>query len=71
MSFYPGATNGSDYLCVGQAGLNMAARLQSLGVSNLIIDKNERIGDNWRNRYRVSDDLPHSLLELLLMRYLL
>lgn len=49
-------SNGPDYSRVGQAGLNVAARLQSLGVSNLIIDKNERIGDNWRNRYRVSLD---------------
>lgn len=39
---------------IGQAGLNVGARLQSLGVSCLIVDKNERVGDNWRNRYRVS-----------------
>jgi cation diffusion facilitator CzcD-associated flavoprotein CzcO len=26
--------------------------LQSLGLSVLIVDKNERIGDNWRHRYR-------------------
>lgn len=39
----------------GQAGLNMGARLQSVGVSCLIIDKNERVGDNWRHRYRVCD----------------
>lgn len=38
----------------GQAGLNMGARLQNLGLSCLIVDKNERVGDNWRNRYRVS-----------------
>lgn len=37
----------------GQAGLNMGARLQSLGVSCLVVDRNKRIGDNWRNRYRV------------------
>ena len=34
----------------------MGARLQSLGVSCLIIDKNERVGDNWRHRYRVCDE---------------
>ena len=39
---------------LGQAGLNVGARLQALGLSCLIIDKNERIGDNWRGRYRVS-----------------
>ena len=38
----------------GQAGLNVAARLQALGMSCLIVDKNRRIGDNWRLRYRVS-----------------
>jgi cation diffusion facilitator CzcD-associated flavoprotein CzcO len=36
----------------GQAGLTIAARLRQLGVSALIVDKNERIGDNWRKRYR-------------------
>lgn len=41
------------FFCLGQAGLNTAARLQNIGVSNLIVDKNERIGDNWRKRYRV------------------
>ena len=35
----------------GQAGLASAARLVQLGVDTLIIDKNERIGDNWRKRY--------------------
>lgn len=38
----------------GKAGLNMGARLQNMGLSCLIVDKNERVGDNWRNRYRVS-----------------
>ena len=36
----------------GQSGLNLGARLQALGLSCLIIDKNERVGDNWRHRYR-------------------
>jgi len=35
----------------GQAGLALAARLGVLGVSALIIDREERVGDNWRNRY--------------------
>ncbi len=35
----------------GQAGLASAARLTQLGVDALIIDKHERIGDNWRKRY--------------------
>ncbi|RDW65655.1 flavin-containing monooxygenase [Aspergillus mulundensis] len=36
----------------GQAGLNVSARLQSMGVPCLIIEQNRRVGDNWRNRYR-------------------
>ena len=35
----------------GQAGLTVAARLKQLGVETSIIDRNPRIGDNWRNRY--------------------
>ncbi|KAL9600423.1 MAG: hypothetical protein Q9219_003176 [cf. Caloplaca sp. 3 TL-2023] len=35
----------------GQAGLAVAARLKQLGIRALIIDRNDRIGDNWRNRY--------------------
>jgi len=35
----------------GQAGLAIAARLQQLGVDTLIVDRHERIGDNWRKRY--------------------
>ena len=37
----------------GQSGLNMGARLQAMGLSCLLVDKNVRIGDNWRNRYKV------------------
>lgn len=35
----------------GQAGLNVAARCQALGISYVVIDKNDKIGDNWRSRY--------------------
>ncbi|KAH7121570.1 hypothetical protein EDB81DRAFT_814098 [Dactylonectria macrodidyma] len=35
----------------GQAGLTAAARLKMLGVETLVIDQNERVGDNWRKRY--------------------
>ncbi|TVY34439.1 putative indole-3-pyruvate monooxygenase [Lachnellula subtilissima] len=38
-------------LGAGQGGLTPAARLKMLGVSTLIVDRNERVGDNWRNRY--------------------
>jgi cation diffusion facilitator CzcD-associated flavoprotein CzcO len=35
----------------GQAGLSIAARLSQLGVDTLIVDREPRIGDNWRRRY--------------------
>lgn len=35
----------------GQSGLGAAARLQQLGVSTLIVERNARVGDNWRHRY--------------------
>jgi putative flavoprotein involved in K+ transport len=35
----------------GQAGLSIAARLHQLGIDTLIVDRHERVGDNWRKRY--------------------
>ena len=35
----------------GQSGLCIAARLKQLQVDTLIVDREERIGDNWRKRY--------------------
>ncbi|MCC7081148.1 MAG: NAD(P)/FAD-dependent oxidoreductase [Burkholderiales bacterium] len=35
----------------GQAGLTLAARLGRLGVDTLVVDRHERVGDNWRKRY--------------------
>lgn len=35
----------------GQAGLTLAARLRQLDVDTLVVDRIERVGDNWRNRY--------------------
>lgn len=35
----------------GQGGLSVAARLRELGVDALAIERNPRLGDNWRNRY--------------------
>ncbi|KAJ7055859.1 hypothetical protein C8F01DRAFT_1318724 [Mycena amicta] len=35
----------------GHSGLDLAARLKVLGVRTLVIERNARIGDNWRNRY--------------------
>lgn len=36
----------------GQGGLALAARLKRLGVPALVVEKNARAGDSWRNRYR-------------------
>jgi cation diffusion facilitator CzcD-associated flavoprotein CzcO len=35
----------------GQAGLSIAARLKQLRIDTLVVDREARIGDNWRNRY--------------------
>ena len=36
----------------GQSGLALGARLKMLGVPAIIIEKNEKAGDNWRKRYK-------------------
>jgi putative flavoprotein involved in K+ transport len=36
----------------GQGGIALGARLRQLGVPTLIVEKNARPGDSWRNRYR-------------------
>ncbi|OCF30846.1 flavin-containing monooxygenase [Kwoniella heveanensis CBS 569] len=44
----------------GHNGLMMAARLKALGVPALMIERNARIGDNWRQRYEaLSLHFPH------------
>ncbi|KAF5382249.1 hypothetical protein D9757_008943 [Collybiopsis confluens] len=35
----------------GHSGLETAARLKVLGVPTLVVEKDDRIGDVWRNRY--------------------
>lgn len=35
----------------GHAGLSIASRLTQLGIDTLIVDREVRIGDNWRTRY--------------------
>ncbi len=35
----------------GHAGVTAAARLKALGIEALVVDRMERIGDNWRRRY--------------------
>ncbi|KAJ8098844.1 hypothetical protein POJ06DRAFT_143248 [Lipomyces tetrasporus] len=36
----------------GQAGLTVAARLKMMGIGHLIVERNQRVGDNWRKRYK-------------------
>ena len=36
----------------GQGGIGLGARLKRLGVPTIIIEKNARPGDSWRNRYK-------------------
>jgi putative flavoprotein involved in K+ transport len=36
----------------GQAGIILGARLKKLGVPAIIVEKNARAGDSWRNRYK-------------------
>ena len=36
----------------GQGGIALGARLRRLGVPTLIVEKNARPGDSWRNRYK-------------------
>ncbi|GHF17738.1 flavin-containing monooxygenase [Pseudolysinimonas yzui] len=51
----------------GHNGLMLAARLRALGIPALTIERNERVGDNWRKRYSslalhtplASDGLPY------------
>jgi hypothetical protein len=36
----------------GQGGIMLGARLKQLGVPAIILEKNDKPGDSWRNRYR-------------------
>jgi len=49
-----GITEQPDVLVIGggQGGIALGARLRRLGVSTLIVEKNPRAGDSWRNRYK-------------------
>ncbi|KAH7397964.1 dimethylaniline monooxygenase (N-oxide forming) [Cadophora sp. MPI-SDFR-AT-0126] len=49
------ASHPYDFDCVvvggGPAGLSTGGRLKSLGLSYVVLDRNEQAGDNWKNRY--------------------
>jgi len=36
----------------GQGGIALGARMRMLGVPTIIVEKNRRAGDSWRNRYK-------------------
>jgi len=36
----------------GQGGIALGARLRQLGVPTIVVEKNDRPGDSWRNRYK-------------------
>ena len=36
----------------GQGGIALGARLRQLGVPTIILERNDRAGDSWRNRYK-------------------
>ncbi|KIW95797.1 uncharacterized protein Z519_02861 [Cladophialophora bantiana CBS 173.52] len=44
-----------DFQCIiiggGQAGLSVGGRLKALGVSYVVVDKYEQVGDSWAKRY--------------------
>ena len=49
------ARSGQAYCVIiggGQGGIALGARLKRLGVPTIILEKNRRAGDSWRNRYR-------------------
>lgn len=35
----------------GHCGIQIAARFKQMGISALVVDRNRRVGDAWRNRY--------------------
>jgi cation diffusion facilitator CzcD-associated flavoprotein CzcO len=36
----------------GQGGIALGARMRQLGVPAIVVDKHDRPGDQWRNRYK-------------------
>jgi thioredoxin reductase len=52
---HPRSLNGAEpavlIIGAGHSGLNLAAQLQRNGVETIVVEKSQRIGDSWRNRY--------------------
>ena len=52
----------------GHTGLEFAARMKVLGIPALVLEKNKRVGDNWRGRYE-SLSLHNPVCAYLSCRY--
>ncbi|KAJ7631851.1 FAD/NAD(P)-binding domain-containing protein [Mycena polygramma] len=49
----------------GTGGLMMASRLRDVGIKVLVVEKNDKVGDTWRNRYDLLTlNTPNSQLTL-------
>ncbi|KAK8923222.1 hypothetical protein H634G_10455 [Metarhizium anisopliae BRIP 53293] len=54
----------------GQCGVSFAAQLEHMGLRYLLVDKNPRIGDSWRNRYDIlKTHTPSAMDNLPFLRY--
>lgn len=54
----------------GHSGMMAAAHFERLGVDALIVDKNERVGDNWRKRYHnLALHTPSDMAQMPYLRY--
>ncbi|KAL5485477.1 hypothetical protein ACEPAI_8119 [Sanghuangporus weigelae] len=54
----------------GQSGLQLAARLRQSGISCLLLEKEARVGDNWRKRYpSLKLHVPRTYCQLLYQPY--
>ncbi|KAG8418906.1 hypothetical protein J3459_011887 [Metarhizium acridum] len=54
----------------GQCGLCFAAQLEHMGLRYLLVEKNPRVGDSWRNRYDIlKTHTPSSMDNLPFLRY--
>ncbi|KAG2140309.1 putative dimethylaniline monooxygenase (N-oxide-forming) [Suillus cothurnatus] len=63
-----------DYTAVvvgaGQCGLSVAARLENLGISTLVLERSGAIGDSWRYRYESLETNTPRAYRLLVFMYL-
>ena len=65
---------GCDYDCIvvgaGFGGLCLAGRLRAMGIKYVVVEKNDHVGDNWRQRYESArfhttkywSEMPHGAI---------